>query len=118
MDKLREQSSAQVTSVRTVGAVLVLLAVGLCGCSTGARSPVTDAAILSDAKARSTTYCDKTEHGCEITVRRAEDGSWTAWVVPITLPAPDGRRYVGIDTDDMYFYRANGAFNGALRGYK
>ena len=79
---------------------------------------VTEATILSDAKLRSVSYCSKLASGCEITAHRNNDGSWSASVNPVAVRAADGRRYVGIDSDDMYFYDTHGNFRSALRGYQ
>ena len=72
--------------------------------------------VRADAEARSASYCSRQPEGCEISVQKSR-GGWSALITPIHT-GKDGRRYVGIDTDDFYMYRSNGNFESSLRGYK
>jgi len=86
-------------------------------CATVADPKAVEARVRSDAASRSASYCAKYTEGCEITVRRSDDGGWTASIDPISR-ASDGRRVHGIDLDDLYMYRSNGSFESALRNYR
>ena len=95
---------------------LSLALLGLVGCATTSKSSATDETVLADARSRSAAYCAKYEDGCEVRVRRSDDGGWTASVVPVFQDA-EGRRFVGIDLEDFYIYDDRGRFKSALRGY-
>ena len=91
------------------------LALVLVGCATAPANPDLGPAVLADAKSRSQKFCASVKDGCEFYLSPHSDG-WSVRIVPITI-GNDGRRYVGIDTDDMYFYNAKGGFTSALREY-
>ena len=89
----------------------------LTGCATTADPKLVEARVRADANSRSATYCAKFTKGCEIDVHQQDDGGWSALITPITF-SDDGRRVIGIDSDDYYLYGKSGSFEYAMRNYK
>jgi hypothetical protein len=97
-------------------AVLTFVAL-MSGCATTVDPKLVEARVREDASSRSAPYCAKFTKGCEIDVHQHVDGRWSALVTPLTY-SDDGRRVVGIDSDDFYSYGRDGTFTSALRNYK
>ena len=86
------------------------------GCSSLPAKLVTDSKILENARNRAQKYCSTFKDGCDYKITSDNNG-WSVLITPIVMDQESGRRFIGIDSDDMYFYNQHGLFTGALRGH-
>ena len=96
--------------MRSLSAFTLLPLLVACAASSH-KLPVTEAQVLSLARARTAAQCERHKLGCDAEALRADDG-WLVSVTPVLGLTPDGEHLSAIHSGWNLAYSLTGRFKG------